>query len=65
MAFSIRLSELEVQVGRYVYTFEEFDEADGFQACVFAINASYCERKHPCVQKTAVALHSKGQRLHH
>ena len=45
MPMSIRLSELEVQVGRFVYAFEECDEADGFQACVSAVNASYCDRK--------------------
>jgi len=61
MPMSIRLSELEVQVGRFVYAFEECDEADGFQACVSVVNASYCERKNPYAAKTPAAQHAKVQ----
>jgi hypothetical protein len=61
MALSVRISPLEVQVGRFVYAFEEYDEADSFEACVTAINVRYCEAKHPCVAKKAVDEHSKGQ----
>ena len=55
MPISFRISELKVQVGRFVYAFEEGDEADSFQACVSAVNASYCERKHPYAAKTPAA----------
>jgi hypothetical protein len=61
MPISIRLSELEVQVGRFVYAFEECDEADGFQACISAVNAGYCERKHPYAAKIPAAEHAKAE----
>ena len=51
MPITVRISFTEVQVGRFIYTFEEPDEADGFQACVAAINARYCEQKHPAASK--------------
>lgn len=54
MPILVRLSALEVQAGRVVYTFDEPDEADAFEACVLAINLAYCEKKHPCVRKKAV-----------
>jgi hypothetical protein len=60
MPISFRISELKVQVGRYVYAFEEGDEADGFQACVSAVNAGYCERKHPYAAKISAAEHVDG-----
>lgn len=65
MPISFRISELKVQVGRFVYTFEEGDEADSFQACVSAVNASYCERKHPYAAKTPAAEHANGQPSKH
>jgi hypothetical protein len=61
MPISFRISELEVQVGRFVYAFEECDEADGFQACVSAVNAGYCERKHPYAAKVPTAEHAKAE----
>lgn len=61
MPISFRISELEVQVGRFVYAFEECDEADSFQECVSAINATYCERKHPYATKRTVEEHAKAE----
>ena len=61
MPISVRLSDLEVQVGRFVYAFQECDEADGFQACVSMVNASYCERKNPYAAKTLAAHYAKRQ----
>lgn len=61
MPISFRLSKLEVQVGRFVYAFEECDEADGFQACVSAVNAGYCERRHPYAAKILAAEHAKAE----
>jgi hypothetical protein len=65
MPISFRISELEVQVGRYVYAFEESDEADGFQSCVSAVNAGYCERKHPYAAKIPAAAHANDQPSSH
>lgn len=60
MPMSFRISELEVQVGRFVYAFEESDDADSFQACVSAVNAGYCERRHPYATKTPATEHAKA-----
>lgn len=54
MPIIIRLSPVEVQAGRLIYTFDEPDEADSFEACVVAISRRYCEQKHPCVTKKTV-----------
>lgn len=60
MPITVRISPTEVQVGRFMYTFEEPNEADGFQACVAAVNGSYCERKHPAVSKRIADSSSQG-----
>jgi hypothetical protein len=54
MSICVRLSELEVQAGSFVYTFEEADEADSFQECEAVMSLHYCEAKHPCVNKRSV-----------
>ena len=60
MPIPIRISPTEVQAGRFIYTFEEADEADRFEACITAINVSYCEKKHPCVSKAYVDARGQG-----
>ena len=60
MPISFRISELEVKVGRFVYAFEECDEADGFQESVSAVNATYCERRHPYATKRTVEEHARA-----
>jgi hypothetical protein len=65
MPISLRISELKVQVGRFVYAFEEGDEADSFQSCVSAVNASYCQRKHPYAAKIPAAEHANRQASKH
>jgi hypothetical protein len=65
MPISFRISECEVQVGRFVYTFEEGDEADSFQSCISAVNAGYCERKHPYAAKMRAVEHANGQPSEH
>ena len=54
MRIPIRISPTEVQAGRFIYKFGEAQEADSFEACITAINVSYCEKKHPCVSKAYV-----------
>jgi hypothetical protein len=61
MPISFRLSELEVQGGRFVYAFEECDEADSFQACVSAVNAGFCEKRLPYATKILAAEHARAQ----
>jgi hypothetical protein len=65
MPIRFRISELKVQVGRFVYAFEEGDEADSFQSCVSAVNASYCQRKHPYAAKIPAAAHANSQPSKH
>ena len=65
MPISFRISECEVQVGRFVYAFEEGDEADSFQSCISAVNAGYCERKHPYAAKMRAVEHANGQSTGH
>jgi hypothetical protein len=64
MSICVRLSELEVQVGSFVYTFEEPDEADAFQECEAVMNLHYCEAKHPCVSKRSVGEILRGPTHH-
>ena len=54
MSICVRLSALEVQVGSFIYTFEEVDEADSFQECEAVLSLHHCEAKHPCVSKRPV-----------
>jgi hypothetical protein len=56
----VRLSPTEVQAGRFIYAFEEPNEADCFEACVAAVNVRYCEQKHPCARKTYVDARGRG-----
>jgi hypothetical protein len=61
---SIRISATEIQVGHFIYTFDEPDDADSFEACVAAVDVSYCEEKHPCVSKKPVSTHPPGRDTH-
>ena len=36
MAIFVRFSEVEVQAGSFIYTFEVPDEADAFETCIIA-----------------------------
>ena len=60
MAVNIRISRTEIQVGHYIYTFEQPDEADSFEACVAAVSAEYCEQKFPCLSKKSVDARGQG-----
>lgn len=60
MPTPVRISPTEVQAGRFIYTFEEADEADSFEACVAAINARYCEQKHPFLSKKYIDARGQG-----
>jgi hypothetical protein len=64
MASFFRVSPTEIQVGHYVYTFEEPDDADGFAECVAAITVRYCERKFPYLTKRSVDARCEGH-IHH
>lgn len=60
MTATVRLSPTEVQIGHYIYTFAEPDEADGFEACVAAVSVDYCEQKHPCISKSSADARGQG-----
>lgn len=60
MTAAVRLAPTEVRVGHYVYTFEEPDEADGFEACVAAVSVDYCEQKHPSISRKSVDARGQG-----
>jgi hypothetical protein len=64
MASSFRVSPTEIQVGHYLYTFEDPDDADSFLACVEAINVNYCEQKFPCINKRSIDARCEGH-IHH
>jgi hypothetical protein len=46
-----RISPTQVQANGYIYVFEDDEEADDFQACVFGVDVTYCELEHAVISK--------------
>ena len=48
---NIRISPTTVQVDETIYTFDNADVADAFEACVATVDVSHCESRYPSVDK--------------
>jgi hypothetical protein len=57
---TIRISPTEVQLGTTIYTFEDADIADDFEACVATVSLKYCEQEHPAVNKRIADSNHQG-----